>query len=345
MASTESVIGGGGLAGQIQRLAFVAVGANPRAAAKSLDLRAIASVGFASLIGLPLLLIASVALDAPFAAPAAIGCFYLAIAAAHRWERRRSAAAISAVVLIALAIVSPAMMLMQDESTLPAATLAALLLAPFLAAAPALMRALLQQLQGSPGAPVVAASPDEPRQRDGRAENVPLTLNAVVAQSASETKRPTNEKIARFRTDAGEAIVFAMRRLAKTARDNNVTMIDDAAEGAAAAACDRQTLRRIACLVAAHAVAVTPSGGSVRLSARRLRGAVLLRVTCEGESDASMADANAGDLAIARALVDGAGGTLLMERSNERACISVRLDLAPTVANENCESGVRRVAF
>ena len=84
----------------------------------------------------------------------------------------------------------------------------------------------------------------------------------------------------------------------------------------------------------------------MRLSARRLRGAILLRATSEcddaGFIGASMDD---GDLAAARALVESAGGTLVTERSNGSASISVRLDPAPPiVANPRAESGVRRVA-
>jgi len=347
MASTESAIGGGGFAGRIQRLAYAAsstVGAGSAGAAcNELDFRAIASVGLAALIGLPLLLIVSLALDAPFAAPAAIACGYLAAAAALYARWRRGAALISCIVVVALTAIAP-LLLMRGGIAISPATVVALLLAPLLLAAPALVRFLLSRagggaraLMNNPPPTTIFSAADKSEENISSEKSFELSL--------VEIDRPPAGGATCFYSDAGDAVDFAARRLGPAAHDKNVTVSCDAGK-ALAAACDRQTLRRIACLIAASAIAASPSGGSVRLTARRLRGAILLRAASEkAEGAPALADGSSGDLATARALVEDSGGTLLVEQAHEQLCVSVRLDLAGLkMANETGESGVRRVA-
>lgn len=99
---------------------------------------AIASSGFAALIGLPMLLIASVVFSAPLAVPAAISVGYLATSYALASRHPRGAAAINAVVLVGLVVWSSSVMLGGEE--LSRSGLAAALLAPAFAAAPAVAR-------------------------------------------------------------------------------------------------------------------------------------------------------------------------------------------------------------
>jgi len=345
MASTESAIGGGGLAGRIQRLAYAAssaVGAGSAGTAgNELDFRAIASVGLAALIGLPLLLIVSLALEAPFAAPAAIACGYVAAAAALYGRWRRSAALISSIVIVALTAIAP-LFLMHDGIAISPATILALLLAPLFLAAPALVRFLLSRAGG--GARALINNPPPTTiffAADKSEENIASEKSPEL--SLVEIDRTPAGGAASFHSDVGDAVDFAARRLGPAARDKNVTVSCDVGK-ALAAACDRQTLRRIACLIAASAIAASPSGGSIRLTARRLRGAILLRAT-SAEDATALAESSSGDLATARALVEDSGGTLLVEQAHEQLCVSVRLDLARLkMANENGESGVRRVA-
>ncbi|MGH6925504.1 MAG: hypothetical protein ACRED5_17390 [Propylenella sp.] len=97
--------------------------------------RALACSGLVALLGLPLLMLASVALGAPLAPPAAIALGYLAIAYALSSRRPRSAAALNALVLAGL-VAWPLSLVLSGEE-ISRAGLAAALLAPFFAAAPA----------------------------------------------------------------------------------------------------------------------------------------------------------------------------------------------------------------
>ena len=103
-----------------------------------LTARAIAYSGLVALFGLPILMLASLALAAPFATPAAIALGYLAASYALASRHPRSAAAINAVVLSGLVVWSLSLPLGGEEFS--RAGLAAALLAPFFAAAPALAR-------------------------------------------------------------------------------------------------------------------------------------------------------------------------------------------------------------
>lgn len=104
----------------------------------ALTAQAVACSGLAALFGLPILLLASVVLGAPLAAPAAIALGYLAMSYALVSDRPRSAAVINTVVLVGLVAWSLGLLLAGEE--LSRAALAAALLAPGFAAAPALAR-------------------------------------------------------------------------------------------------------------------------------------------------------------------------------------------------------------
>ena len=82
-------------------LTWVAV-SNADATPHGLAARSLASVGLGALIGLPLLLLASVALGAPLAGPAAISLGYLATARALVERHMRSAMFWSVAVVLAL---------------------------------------------------------------------------------------------------------------------------------------------------------------------------------------------------------------------------------------------------
>jgi hypothetical protein len=103
-----------------------------------LTTRAVACSGLVALFGLPILLLASVVLGAPLAAPAAIALGYLAMSYALASDHPRSAAVINTVVLVGLVVWSLAFLLIGEE--LSRGALAAALLAPIFAAAPALAR-------------------------------------------------------------------------------------------------------------------------------------------------------------------------------------------------------------
>ncbi len=105
------------------------------------DARAIAYSGLAALFALPVLLLASVLLGVPLAAPAAIALGYLASSYALASDRPRSAAAINGVVLVGLVVWAAGMLVTGDGISRIAVATA--LVSPLFAAAPALARLLL----------------------------------------------------------------------------------------------------------------------------------------------------------------------------------------------------------
>jgi hypothetical protein len=103
--------------------------------------RALANAGLAALLLLPLLLLASLVLDAPLAVPAAIALGYLAMAHAIEFRRPRRAAALSAAVLTGF-VAWTLLVLLIGEGPLSWGGLIAVSLSPLFAAAPALARRL-----------------------------------------------------------------------------------------------------------------------------------------------------------------------------------------------------------
>ncbi len=117
----------------------------------TLAARATASAGLAAVLGLPILLLASLVLDAPLAVPAAIASGYLAISHALASNRPERAAFISGVVLAGL-IGWLVLYLVGGEQPLTRTGLAAALMAPLFSAAPAFARSLM-----APRAAIVAS--------------------------------------------------------------------------------------------------------------------------------------------------------------------------------------------
>ncbi len=103
----------------------------------NLMVRALGASGLAALTGLPILMIASIMLDAPLAMPAGLALGYLATSYALA-SRLRCATAINAFVLVGLVIWLMSFLLAGGE--LSRTGLAAALLAPAFAVAPALAR-------------------------------------------------------------------------------------------------------------------------------------------------------------------------------------------------------------
>ena len=104
--------------------------------------RSLASAGLGGLVGLPFLLLASIALEIPLAGPAVIALGFLAGARETAMNRPRRALAWTAAVLAGL-VAWPLVSLMAGDGQAGGPALAALLLAPVFAAAPALARSIV----------------------------------------------------------------------------------------------------------------------------------------------------------------------------------------------------------
>ena len=134
------------LPGEVRRLARAVMpewrdGAQRGASPDMRTAQALATVGAAALIGLPILMLASLLLHAPLAAPPAIALGYLATARALALHDPRQAALWTVAVLSGLigwTLIYP----LTGEHALSGAGLVAVLLAPLFAAAPALVRRL-----------------------------------------------------------------------------------------------------------------------------------------------------------------------------------------------------------
>jgi len=152
------------------------------------------------------------------------------------------------------------------------------------------------------------------------------TAMRVAAKAADDRRRPAAEASMSRACDLGEAVAFALRRARPRAAQMGIG-IAVACDDALLAACDQQVGRRVAHLAIESALAASGAGGAIRVDARRLKGIVLLRVMSERADDA-VDDDDASELATLRAVVDDAGGTLVVERNAGRATLSVRLALA-----------------
>lgn len=104
--------------------------------------RAVTAAGLAALVALPALLLVSLIMDAPLAVPAVIALGYLAVSHAISARKRRRAALLNAIVLGGL-VGWLVLYLLSGDNSVPDAGIAAALLAPLFAAAPALARSLL----------------------------------------------------------------------------------------------------------------------------------------------------------------------------------------------------------
>lgn len=139
------------------------------------------------------------------------------------------------------------------------------------------------------------------------------------------------------RYDLQEAISFALRHIGPKAQAKNVALICEG-ESEVLAACDTRTSRRIVQGVLELAVANCGRRGAVRLAARSLRGAVLLRVSLHaghGGSAELPQLQEALDAASLRDIIDRAGGSMLVEPSAESVTVSIRLvSAAATLAEQ-----------
>lgn len=138
MPGQRSLIDFGGLASALSGRAGAHGSLTRPIEGDDLTARAVAFAGLAALAGLPMLLLASMLFSAPFAVPAAIALGYLATSYALTSHHPRSAAAINMLVLTALVAWSLSCVLTGQGSA--RAELAAALLAPAFAAAPAMAR-------------------------------------------------------------------------------------------------------------------------------------------------------------------------------------------------------------
>ena len=119
-------------------------------AGEDMAARAMAGAGLMALLGLPVLMLSSLVLDAPLAVPAAIACGYLAISQALASSHRRRAEFISGVVLSAL-VGWLVLYLAHAEEPFSRTGLTAALMTPLFAAAPALARSFLSPRGGTTG--------------------------------------------------------------------------------------------------------------------------------------------------------------------------------------------------
>jgi hypothetical protein len=404
-------------------------GASEAAPAELLTARALASVGAAALVALPLLMLASLAASAPLAAPAIIALGYFAIADAVASRRAHREAAWSLAVFAGF-IVWALLFVLAGGEPRSAAGFLALLLAPAFAAAPGLARWLLapgggrgrkaaseqarclDQLAPSEAVIFVDASgrmlaatqaglkagglsatgagmdmvagfslPDRPSLlhalRDCRAGRGPvevalrdgagaasgrhvaatvaagphgtasLRLSAPPPPVENEPPEPAVEPAldtahsgpavtAGPAADVQEALSFAVTRLAPKARARGLAL---ACEGDCEifAACERSACRRILHLMIDTAISVSAGGGLVRVAARRLKGAVLLRVSAAAPADI---DAGAFGLAALRDMIERANGTLVVERRGDEIIASARLAAgAAPVAEQRSNRG------
>jgi hypothetical protein len=133
------------------------------------------------------------------------------------------------------------------------------------------------------------------------------------------------------RCDVAEAVAFALRHAEPKAEARKV-LLTSAVDSGIAATCDRQVGRRMIGHLIETALNGSGAGGVVHVFARRLKGVVLLRVATDVGRDARDMDERL-DVAALRTLVEGVGGTLVVDRESEGLVLSVRLDLAaPAVA-------------
>ena len=133
-----------------------------------LVMRSLRAAGYAALLGLPLLLLASLMLDAPMAGPALIASGYLGIAFALQSDRPARAAVLSGIVLFGLVAW---LLICLASGAIPIAGpgLTAALLAPLFASAPSLARIVIaSRAERAPAAPTCQ------RRRARSGESAPL---------------------------------------------------------------------------------------------------------------------------------------------------------------------------
>ena len=222
-----------------------------------LVMRSLRAAGYAALLGLPLLLLASLMLEAPIAGPALIASGYLGIAFALQSDRPARAAVLSGIVLFGLVAW---LLICLASGAIPIAGpgLTAALLAPLFASAPSLARIVIaSRAERAPSAPhasvgareieEAAPLPEAPRCEPGEIVRADFEAPACDMQAG------------RHATSAmRSASPCGMRGRWPTHRRISLTVETEADLGAA---CDQQTCRRMVCALLEHVVGHIAAGG------------------------------------------------------------------------------------
>lgn len=301
--------------------------AEARPAPSEVTVRALRAAGFAALTALPLLLLASLMLGVPLAGPAFIASGYLGVAFTLASRRLRQAQILGGVVLAGL--VGWPLLCFLPEAVPAPWTASAALLAPLFAASPALVRAYLGSREVPPRAQC----------REYRANTALHTLREAEAaapyrqRASGSAEAPAPFPAAAFTSDIEDAVGFALRYARRITAFRGIRFEVDI-EAGLLAACDRQTCRRIVRALLDCAMMRTPAGGCLSLSARRLRGVVLLQVRSQSGPEGHVrsvegaVDARVGlGVPDVLAMIEAAGGTLIQEAA-EGVSMSVRLPVA-----------------
>jgi hypothetical protein len=300
--------------------------ADPRSVAS------LASVGVMGLASLPVLMLASMAAHAPLAGPAVISLGY--IGAAHALVRGQDRRAAWWILAVFAALIAWSALLPLWGTSPNSEGFVAALLAPILAAAPAVARRLIpvheraraKTTAGTPERVEVSGalepgcgSPAE----HGASSRVPAEGGHVAIAKAVPVPAW------RDASDLLDAVGFGLRHVGGKAQAKGIRLICST-ESDLAVAADRQVCRRLVCALLAEAVRASPVGATVQISGRQLKGAVLLRVLCAGEAERGGFPSEIHfDLTALQAMVEPLGGTVLVSRSAEGESLSLRLAPAP----------------
>ena len=124
-------------------------------------------------------------------------------------------------------------------------------------------------------------------------------------------------------------MAFAFRHSKSKAKAKGIPLTL-AIEPGLAIVCDRQVGRRIVGLLLDTALNGSTAGSVVDIVARRLKSVVLVRVSSASGAYAgeTIESDDRFDITALRSLVEGAGGTLVVDRDGNEITLSVRLDLA-----------------
>jgi hypothetical protein len=307
-------------------------------ARRNADTRALAGVGLAALLILPTLLIASLMTKTPVAVPAIIAAGFLLIARAVVAEQAGKARAWTVAVLGGLVIWTVVSVLAGPGATTTGG-IVALALVPTFAAAPAFCRRMLGGPEGNlpdptPGKNAADASAIYDAEPDFAAPaepDLPIEPRTAFLALHHGPRSSAQPEMAGPVSEAGDAIDFAMRLLGPDLAKRGVTLAR-AGEDCAPVICERRPLRQIVIHSIDHVVADAPAGTIVSISARKLRGAVLLRIIAEAEPADGWdpASATSAGLDSATNLINDAAGSILCERLAGSGCkVSIRLPLPP----------------
>jgi hypothetical protein len=306
--------------------------------------RSLRGAGLAALLGLPMLLAASLMADAPLAGPAMIASGYLAIASSAASGDDARATLMTAIILSAL-VAWPFLCFSGGSAELSGASLAAALVAPVFAAAPAVAHIALGA-RGIPNSDLRSRLPMPPSRMELTSVPPPPSRGDTDTRKRGGATQENNGDPC-LTCDVREALCFAVRRARSRAEAKGMSL-EFQSNAEIAAACDRQNLRRILHILTDCAILRAPAGGSISLSARRVRSIVLMQVRSHSslchleDHEGNGASGWPERIAEAHALVERVGGTLMLEPENEGFALTVRLDLAPagTISPQGGERGV-----